>query len=201
MKKIIALLPIVAIVLFSCSGGSAGSGKKLQIISSGKFTVDKTTINFEPGNQHNEQEITFPDKDKVTITVKSSEGDKTYDITEDGTWLLNLKKDTVVGSIVNYGSSGTPTSIDADELNRMIDSTRQLMAGTNTSFEKKNYNLPPNTIRKISNSQTAILRSPYKLIPATVEVDKDGKSFEVYKFFTNTQKREALEEMIKRISK
>lgn len=201
MKKLIALLPIAAIVLFACSGGSTGGGKKLLVISSGKFTVDKTTINFEPGNQHNEQEINFPDKDKVTITVKSADGDKTYEITEDGSWLLNLKRDTVVGSIVNYGNSGTPASIDADELNRLIDSTQQLMVGTNVSFEKKNYFLPPNTIRKISNSQSAMMRSPYKLIPATVEVDEKGNSIEVYKFFTNTQKREALDEMMKRLTK
>lgn len=200
MKKIIGLLPVIAVVLFACSGGTKG-GKKLLVISSGKFTVDKTQINFEPGNQHNEQELTFPGSEKVTITVKAADGDKTFDIPEDGTWLLNLKKDTVIGSIVNYGNSDKPKSIDADELNRIIDSTRQLMAGTNTSFEKKNYFLPPNTILKISNSPSAVLLSPYKLIPATIELDENGKSKEYYKFFTNAQKREALEDMIKRISK
>ena len=200
MKKLIALLPLVALLLNACSGDADG-GKKLMVISSGKFTVDKYTITFEPGNQHNEQELIFKEKEKITITVKSTDGEKTYDMTEDGTWLLNLKKDTVVGGLVNYGDKGTPASISAEELNRIIDSTKQLMTGENTSFEKKNFNLPPNTIKKISNDLGATILSPYKLIPAKIELDKDGNAPEFYKFFTNTQKREALDEMMKRLTK
>lgn len=200
MKKLIALLPLVALLLNACSGDADG-GKKLMVISSGKFTVDKYTITFEPGNQHNEQELIFKEKEKITITVKSTDGEKTYDMTEDGTWLLNLKKDTVVGGLVNYGDKGTPASISAEELNRIIDSTKQLMVGENTSFEKKNFNLPPNTIKKISNDLGANILSPYKLIPAKIELDKDGNAPEYYKFFTNSQKREALDEMMKRLTK
>jgi hypothetical protein len=198
MKKLLCLLPVIALLIYSCSGGS---GKKLLVITSGKFTVDQKTINLEPGNQHNEQELKFTDKDKVTIAVKTSEGEKTYEISEDGSWLLNLKKDTVIGSLVNYGNTGTPGSITAEELNRIIDSTRQLMAGTNASFEKKSFFLPPNSIQKISNSSNAVLLSPYKLIPGTLEVGPDGKAPEYYKFFTNSQKREALEEMLQRLTK
>ena len=201
MKKIIGSLPLIALLLIACSGGSENAGKKLVVISSGKFTVDKNLIKFEPGNQHNEQELIFKEKEKVTITVKSTDGEKTYDLTEDGTWLLNLKKDTVVGGIVNYGAGGTPTSISGEELNRIIDSTKQLMLGTNTSFEKKNFNLPPNTIEKISNDVGANILSPYELIPGKIELDKDGKAPEFYKFFTNTQKREALDDMLKRLTK
>jgi hypothetical protein len=175
--------------------------KKLLVISSGKFTTDKNIISFEPGNQHNEQELIFKEKEKVTITVKSTEGEKSFDMPEDGTWLLNLKKDTVVGGLVNYGDKGTPASISAEELNRIIDSTKQLMLGENTSFEKKNFNIPPNTIKKISNDLGAIILSPYKLIPSKIELDKDGKAPEYYKFFTNTQKRESLDEMMKRLTK
>lgn len=199
MKKIIGLLPLIALLLNACSGG-AGTGKKLVVISSGKFTIDKKLIVFEPGNQHNEQELKFNEKEKVTITVKSTDGEKIFDITEDGTWLLNLKKDTVVGGLVNYGDGGTPASISGEELNRIIDSTKQLMLGENTSFEKKNFNLAPNTIKKISNDFGANILSPYKLIPAKIELDKDGKAPEFYKFFTNSQKREALEDMLKRLT-
>jgi len=203
MKKLITLLPIIALLLNACSGGagSADGGKKLVVISSGKFTADKNIITFEPGNQHNEQDLIFDEKEKVTITVKSSEGEKTFDLPENGTWLLNLKKDTVVGGLVNYGDKGTPASISAEELNRIIDSTKELMLGTNTSFEKKNFNIPPNTVKKISNDLKAIVLSPYKLIPAKIELDKDGNAPEYYKFFTNTQKREALDEMMKRLTK
>jgi lipopolysaccharide export LptBFGC system permease protein LptF len=200
MKKLIVLLPIIALLLNACSDGADG-GKKLMVISSGKFTIDKTIITFEPGNQHNEQELIFKEKEKVTITVKSTDGEKTFDMTEDGTWLLNLKKDTVVGGLVNYGDKGTPASISSEELNRIIDSTKQLMVGENTSFEKKNFNLPPYTIKKISNDLGATILSPYKLIPGKIELDKDGKAPEFYKFFTNTQKREALDEMLKRLTK
>jgi lipopolysaccharide export LptBFGC system permease protein LptF len=200
MKKLIAFLPLIALLLNACSDGADG-GKKLVVISSGKFTTDKYTIAFEPGNQHNEQELIFKEKEKITILVKSADGEKSYDLPEDGTWLLNLKKDTVVGGLVNYGDKGTPGSISAEELNRIIDSTKQLMVGENTSFEKKNFNIPPNTIKKISNDIRAIILSPYKLIPSKIELDKDGKAPEYYKFFTNSQKREALDEMLKRLTK
>ncbi|WP_315818751.1 hypothetical protein [Paraflavitalea speifideaquila] len=142
-------LPIA--LLSSCSGGSK-SGKTLVVISSGKLQVDKTkpeTIGFEPSNQHNEEILSYSGDTKVTVTVKSTTGDKTYELPDNGIYLLNLKKDTLIGSIVNFGSSGMPTAISTQQLEHIIDSTQQLLLGQNASDANKTYFLTPGSIKKL----------------------------------------------------
>ena len=203
MKMLYRVLPIVIIVLSACGGGKPEGGKKILVISSGKFTVsdDKKTISWEPGGQHNEQVIDLGG-DKVTITVKGApDGDKPFELSENGTWLLNLKKDTVVGSIINYGSGNRPASISAEQLDHMIDSTQKLLLGQNTNDNKGPFSIPPMTLKKITANLNANLYSPFKLIPYKVEVDENGKAPESYKFYTNTQTREDLEDLLKRMKK
>lgn len=194
---------IAAIAFFaSCSSGGGG-GKKVVIFSSGKMEADaasKSTIKFEPGNRHEEIELNLTGNDK-TVTVKTSAGDKTYDVPDDGLYLLNLKADTVIGSIVNFGSGAQRTNIGSDELDYLIDSTKKLMSGEGASDAKKTYFLVPNSIKKITDNLNATLLSPYKNIPYEVNADDKGNAPEYYKFFTNSQKREALKELIDRLSK
>jgi hypothetical protein len=194
-------LPIA--LLSSCSGGHKG-GKTLVIVSSGKLQVDKTkpeTIGFEPSNQHNEEILTYSGDAKVTVTVKSSTGDKTYELPDNGIYLLNLKKDTLIGSMVNFGSSGMPTAISTQQLEHIIDSTQQLLLGQNASDANKTYFLIPGAIKKVSANEGAKILGPYNAIPAKVEADKNGNAPEFYKFFTNSQKRESLGDLIKRLGK
>ncbi len=190
-------------LLAACSSGG-NNGKKLVVMSSGKLQTESpasTTIKFEPGNQHNEMELNFKGGEKVTVTVKSSAGDQTFDLPDNGTYLLNLKSDTLIGSLVNFGSSGMPTTISTEQLQHIIDSTQQLIMGQNASDEKKTYFIKPSSIKKISANLGARLIGPYNAIPYKVEADKDGKAPEIYKFFTNKQKREALNELIQRMNK
>jgi hypothetical protein len=203
--KLLSLLTVcLSIVLFSaCSGGSKG-GKTLVVMSSGKMQIDKSkpeTISFEPGNQHNEEILTYSGDAKVTVTVKSSTGDKTFELPDNGIYLLNLKKDTLIGSIVNFGSSGMPTAISTVQLEHIIDSTQQLLLGQNASDANKTYFLTPGSIKKLSANEGAKILGPYNAIPAKVEADKDGNAPEFYKFFTNAQKRESLGDLIKRLQK
>jgi hypothetical protein len=194
-------LPVI--MLSACSGGGNG-GKTLVIMSSGKMQVDKanpTTVTFEPGTQHNEEILTYSGDSKTTVTIKSSAGDKTYDLPDNGTYLLNLKKDTMIGSVVNFGSAGMPKNISGEQLEHIIDSTQQLLMGQNASDEKKTYFLAPGSFKKLSVSNTAKVLGPYNAIPYKVEADKDGNAPEFYKFFTNAQKREALGDLIKRLQK
>jgi hypothetical protein len=202
--RAISFLTAIAVILLAsaCSGGSDG-GKKVVVWSSGNMVLDpanKTTIKFEPGNRHNEEVITLTGSDK-SITVKSASGDKTYEIPDNATYLLNLKADTVIGSYVNFGSGQGATKLDAETLDRMIDSTQKLMTGEGASDANKSYNLPPNSIKKISTNLNANLLSPYKNIPYEVTPDEKGNAPEYYKFFTNKQKRDALKELIDRLSK
>ena len=172
-------------------------------MANGKMTMDETKqkIKLDPGNTHTEQEVEFASGDKVTLNVESPNGVKTFDVNEGGVYLLNLKVDTLVGGIVNYSSESRTTSISGEELERMIDSTRQLVEGKNASDAKKTYFIVPWNIKKISNDANVRIIGPYKGIPYKVEADGSGKAIEIYKFFTNKQKRETLDDLLKRFNK
>lgn len=191
---------MIAVMFFTAC--SPGIEKKVVIMSSGKIQVDNNTktITLEPGTQHNEAELSLSAKDNA-ITVKSSNGDKTYDLPENGLYLLNLKTDTLIGNMVNFGSAGVPTSISTEQLEHIIDSTQQLINGQNASDEHKTYYLVPKTIKKLTTNINAQVINPYKNIPYKVEADKDGKAPEIYKLFTVKQKRESLNELIERMNK
>lgn len=196
--KSFSLLTAIAFILFiSACGGGSSEGKKVVVWSSGNMTPDpanKSVINFEPGNRHNELEFVLTGSDKK-FTVKSSAGEKTYDIPDNATYLINLKADTIIGSYVNYGAGQGASRLESETVDRMIDSTLKLMSGEGASEANRSYNLPPNTVRKISANVKANLLSPYKNIPYQVTPDEKGNPPEYYKFFTNKQKRETLKDL------
>ena len=186
---------LAAAALTACGGG----GKKVLIMSSGKITVDPNNqqkITLVPGTQHNEKEIELAGNDATQIDVQSTDGNKTFDLKDGGSFVINLKPDTIVGGIVKYGASQNLTRIGLEQLDHIIDSTRQLMEGKNASDANKSYFIPPYSVKKISENKEAKLIGPYNNIPGSVKVDKDGNGPETYKFFTNKQKRESLEDII-----
>jgi len=191
---------MLAIMCFAAC--SPGVVKKVKIMSSGKVQVDAATkiVTLTPGTQYNEAELTLTEKDKG-VTVKSSEGDNTFEVPDGGLYLLNLKTDTLIGNLVNFGNGGAPASINAEQLEHIIDSTQQLINGQNASDANKTYFIVPKTIKKVSANANAQLINPYNNIPYRVEVDKDGKAPEIYKFFTAKQKRESLNELLERMKK
>jgi hypothetical protein len=193
MKKIQTVLFLFVAAFFAaCSSGE----KRIVVMANGKVTVTDKTISIDPGMTHTEQEVVFKDE-KTTITVKSSDGaNKTFDLTDNGVYLLNLQRDTLIGGLVNYGATGVPGSITSEQLDHIIDSTKQLMAGQNASDEKKIYFLPPYTIKKVSTQPNARVIGSFKGIPHDVEADGSGKTPEVFKFFTNKQKRETLNDLL-----
>jgi len=191
-KNVFLAVTIAAGMLASCSGGQ----KKVTIVASGGLTVNDKSIKIDPGFTHNEKEVTFSG-DKITLTVESTNGtSKTFDLTENGSYLLNLQSDTLIGSVVNYGATGRAGSITSDEMDHIIDSTQQLMAGKNASDEKKTFFLPPFTIKKISSQDNARIIGSFNGIPYSNDPDGSGKTPEVFKFFTNKQKRETLTDLM-----
>jgi hypothetical protein len=174
--------------------------KKVKIMASGKIAVDEATkiVTLTPGTQHNEVEIVLTDKEKG-VTVKG-DGEHVYEVPDGGVYVLNLKTDTLLGSLVNFGD-GRTNSISTEQLEHIIDSTQQFINGQNASDEKKTYFLVPKTIKKLTSNSNAQVINPYNNIPGSVEVDKDGKAPEIYKFFTVKQKRESLNELIERMNK
>ena len=201
MKKIILSLTVIYFLLASCS--SEQHVKKVFILSNGKFKVDESQkkITLEPSNTHTEQELTFNTADKVILSVETPSGTKTFEVPENGSYVLNLKVDTLTGGIVNYGTSGRPASMSGEQFDKMIDSTKQLIEGRNASDGNKTFFIVPFSIKKISGATVVKVVGPYKGIPYSVEADNSGKVPEVYKFFTNKQQREALNELMKRMNK
>jgi hypothetical protein len=174
--------------------------KKVKIMASGKIAVDEATkiVTLTPGTQHNEVEIVLTDKEKG-VTVKG-DGEHVYEVPDGGVYVLNLKTDTLLGSLVNFGD-GRTNSISTEQLEHIIDSTQQFINGQNASDEKKTYFLVPKTIKKLTSNSNAQVINPYNNIPGSVEVDKDGKAPEIYKYITVKQKRESLNELIERMNK
>jgi hypothetical protein len=189
-----------AVICFAAC--SPGVEKKVKVMSSGKIKVDEATkvITFTPGGQHNEADLTFTEKDKA-VTVKTPDGDQSFEIPDNGVYILNLKTDTLIGNMVNFGSGGQPSSISTEQLEHIIDSTQQLINGQNASDANKTYFILPKTIKKLTTNLNAQLINPYNNIPYRVEADKDGKAPEIYKFFTAKQKRESLNELLERMKK
>ena len=188
----------IATFMAGCSGGGE---KRVVVVASGKLTVTDKTIKLEPSLTHNEQEVILKG-DKISLTVQGLPGgDKNFDLSDNGSYLLNLQTDTLIGGIVNYGTSGMPSFITAEALDHIIDSTNQLMAGTNTNDAKGPFFLPPSTIKRISAKSNAKIVGSFKGIPYSIEADNTGSIPEVYKFFTNKQKRETLNDLIQQRAK
>jgi|SRR4051812_29422572 hypothetical protein len=200
MKRFFIAITSLSLLFASCSSNHV---KKVFVLSNGKFTVDEKqqNINLDPGNTHTEQELTYNGADKVTINVKTPDGTKSFDVPDDGSYVLNLKVDTLTGGIVNYGTTGRPASMSTEQYDHMVDSAQQLIEGKNASDEKKTYFIVPGAIKKISTSTSVKVIGPYKGIPYSLEQDASGKIPEVYKFFTNTQQRESLNKLLNRMTK
>ena|SRR2546421_9577715 len=201
MKKIIISLPFACFLLASCS--SDQHVKKVFILANGKFKVNESQkkIILEPSNTHVEQELTFNAPDKVILSVETPGGTKTFDMPDNGSYVLNLKVDTLTGGLVNYGTSGRAASMSGEQFDKMIDSTKQLIEGRNANDQKKTFFIVPFSIKKISGATVVKVVGPYKGIPYSVEADNSGRVPEVYKFFTNKQQRESLDDLMKRMKK
>ena len=206
MKKnyfLFALYLFVPIAIGIVSCGEKKPAKKVVVMSSGKMQLDqndKALINFEPGGQHNELIIELP-ADKASITVKSPQGDKQFDVAGEGLFVINLKTDTIVGGVVNYGTTGIPSSISKEQLDHIIDSTQKLLLGQNTSDEKKSFQILPMNSKKLSANSNENVIGPHSSIPGKVEVDEKGNAPVYYKFDTNSQKRVQLKNMLEIMTK
>src|SRR5664279_4276896 len=162
MKNYTLVIAVMSFVFAACSGGGQ---KKVVVMANGKLTVTDKTITIDPSLTHNEQELYFTDA-KLTLTVHNTAGsDKTFELTDNGAYLLNLQADTLIGGVVNYGTGGMPSTITAEALDHIIDSTQQLMTGQNSNDAKGPFYMPPFTLKKISAKDNARLIGSFKGIP------------------------------------
>jgi hypothetical protein len=201
MLRFASVLMSACFVIFlaACSSNHV---KKVVVMANGKMTIDesKQNIKLEPSNTHTEEELVFNSGDKITINVESPNGKQTFDVAADGVYLLNLKTDTLTGGMVKYSTEGRSGSMSREQLDRMIDSTQKLIVGQEVSDEKKNYFVIPFNLKKVTDNTSARLIGPYKGIPYKIEQDASGKPTEIYKFFTNKQQRESLNDLLERMN-
>jgi len=185
MKKT-NLIFILVLFLGACSSHQ----KKIIIYANSKIQVDESqkNITVTEGTTQVEQELNFNSGDPVILNITGPGGHFTLEATEDGLWLANLKKDTVVGSMQHTGET-KHTRITQDELKLQLDSLNKLVKGENVSAAAKNYFIPPGKIEKISNFTNAKIFGPFTPVPSAFDA---GSVPEIYKFYNLSEEKEII---------
>ncbi|HTQ65222.1 MAG TPA: hypothetical protein VMI12_10510 [Puia sp.] len=186
MKKIFFISAIISISMIACSSHQ----KKILVFASSDIQVDNTqkNISVSEGTTHNEKELEFSGSDPITLNIQSPAGKFIANATEDGFYILNLQKDTVVGSYQHIGTESN-TRISQEQLKLRLDSLNQLVLGQNVNADNKNYFILPGKISKISTNVKSKVFGPYTSIPSSFDATNIP---EVYKFYTNQEMREII---------
>jgi len=192
MKKTQAILLMLAGFYF-LAGCSGGEEKKVLVMSSGKVQINDHVITLEPGTTHTENEIAVT-KDKLTVTTPSGSSD--FPVPDAGLYILNIKNDTLVGSYQRIGTDNSQTVISQENLKTRLDSLNQLLVGTNANSTNRNFFIPPNQIAKVTANTGAQIIGPYKRVPGSFE---GGKEHEIYKFYTNKEMHEIVDNLSKMV--
>ncbi len=177
MKKKSWLLLSIVLVFGACKSHQ----KKILIYANSDIQVDESqkNISVTDGNTQVEKELDFTSTDPVVLNITGPQGHFTLEAKEDGFWLANLKKDTIVGSLQHTGSIAN-TRITQEELNHRLDSLNQLVKGTNITAQAKNYFITPAKIEKISDNTNVKIFGPFTSIPHDFDA---GTVSEIYKFY------------------
>ncbi len=187
MKRI--YIGLLAIILTSCA---AETDKKVLVLGRGTLNIRENKIEMNDGAGSAEQEIIM-EKGWKELIVKTPTIDRKFEIPEEsGCYILNLKKDTIIGSNLNIGTDLNNRVLGQEELKIRIDSLVNLTQGKNANFAK-NFFCIPGQLMKVSANISAKVYGPYKKIPYKLEVDDNGPEPELYKFYTNAEMRDLIE--------
>jgi hypothetical protein len=188
MKKLAASLSVI-ILLASCADG----GKKVFVISEGTANIntDDRTINVA-GSGHEEKEVMFHESGKMDLKLSTQRGNATVTLTDNGVYILNAKKDTIVGSFVNYTAPKTQGKrITEAEMKANVDSLQRILAG-DVSYGKT-YFVAPGQAVKITDNQDATIITPFHQM-TSIAAEK-GKTPEVYRFYMISEVRTTLQKL------
>ena len=178
------------ITLLACSSSPS---KKVLIMGRGAITANGNEITMKEGSGYSEETVEVSGEKAVSWNVTTPAGKTTINIPEEkGFYVLNLKTDTIVGSQQILGkdlSSGR--TMTQEELKTKVDSLTKLTTGSNVSPGGHSYIILPNQLVKISSNTEAKVFGPFTKIPGTLEAD-DGKTPELYKFYTNSEMRQLI---------
>ncbi len=180
---------LFALVLFSsCSGGL----KRIYVMSKGPAQYDEAakTITAKDGNGHEEKVLNISSAE-VALKLNGPTGEASINLKENGLYLLNIKNDTIIGSLQNYVSTKKQKDMmSQDELKVKIDSLQQLVAAKNVSAANHNFFILPNQAVKITDNLDAIIVGPFHQMTTAEKVD--GKAPEVYRFYSIREIRETI---------
>jgi hypothetical protein len=191
MKKIKNIFAIILLAAFT----ACGHGKKIIVYANtDSFDVDASqkNITLTNGTTHQEKELEFSGSDPVTLNIKSSSGTFTLQATEDGLYIANLQKDTLVGSYQRIGADNGKVIYTPELVKKTVDSLAQLTTGLNANAANKNYFLLPNKIIKVTENTKAKIYGPYTTIPSGFDATTVP---ELYKFYTNKDIREIMDKL------
>ena len=190
MKKHILISTIACSVLLA----ACGHNKKILVYASSDIQVDESqkNITVTEGTTHHEKELEFSGSGPVGLTVQSTAGKFTVEAKDDGLYILNLQKDTIVGSFQHIGTDNGKVKYTVEQLAHAVDSLRQLTSGSNISAAAKNYFIPPSKIERITANTKARVFGPYTTVPSGFDA---GSVPELYKFYTNPEMREIMKQL------
>jgi hypothetical protein len=170
---------------------SACEQKRVLIMGSGSLTIDGTTITLNPGTTHTEKELMTKSS---TLTVKQGTTELPLQLPEGGLYLLNMKPDTLIGSFQSLGEQKSAREFTLTQLRSSVDSLEQLLLGKNVSAAHRNFFVLPGKMVKITDQLHARIIGPFHGLPRSIET---GDDTELYKFYTNKEGREILENLKK----
>lgn len=183
-----ALLLFAFVLFSSCSGNI----KRIYVMSKGPAQYDEAakTITAKDGNGHEEKVINIS-SGEVALKLNGPTGEASINLKENGLYILNIKNDTIIGSLQNYVSAKQQKDImSQDELKVKIDSLQQLVAAKNISASNHNFFILPNQAVKITDNLEAIIVGPFHQMTTAEKVD--GKAPEVYRFYSIREIRETI---------
>ena len=193
MKRVLLLMLSCSIVFASCGGGAK---KKVLVMGKGTLSAGENSITLKEGSGYAETLIELSGDKETVLTVEGS-GIKSVTIpAEGGYYILNLRKDTIVGAKQNLGKDlSSSRIITQEELKLKIDSLIQLTTGVNVKAGGSNFNIAPGIVTKVSANENARIYGPFTKIPASIKPDPNGKELELFKFYTNNEMRELIEKL------
>jgi len=191
--------PIFTFVLLSLSVvllGSCKSHKKKVLVYANSTIgtdVEETHLTVKAGTSHVEKELIFTSGDPVELDVTGPSGNQKFEVKEDGEYLLNLKADTVVGSMQHIGENAA-TEVTQVQLKAHLDSLNKLIMNQNITTAGKNYFVAPGQMVKVTTFPEAKIWGPFTTIPGSFDA---GSVPEVYKFYNVSEVREIIGKLTK----
>lgn len=182
-------------LLLACS---TKTSKKVIVYAKGSATVnDKTqTIDTKDGAGQDEKTLTFSKSEAITLHLNTPQGSNDVAIVQDGLYILNAKKDTLVGGFVHFVDPSAKKNITTqEELKASIDSLEMLVVGKNVSEKNKTFMIMPHAAVKISDNLAAEVVGPFHKVTSLEKVD--GKIPDVYKVYTTKEMRETIDKLKK----